>query len=390
MKVKIDALTSWLDNVAYSHSGSQHTTINYKRNFQHFLDFIEKKTEDILADYDNSTDREFKRRYARLLRAWIGTLNREGYANLSISAIVGAVESFFKYNDLPLGHVPKARGFITYHNRDITKEEILHILSVARPRERAYFTFMAQSGLRPYTISKLRIKQLQPDLEKGTMPLKIEVPQDIAKGKYKGHFTFIGEDAVHYLKDYLKTRPNLTSESYVFVSYKKPELPLDPKVVSHIFQALAKKLRAKGLLKFEQREKGKPNQIRMYNLRKYFRKFANQAGFEFVQFWMGHVVQAGQEEHYRPKDVEFHRKIYKEKAMPFLRLEQSTPTETEKVIEDLRTQLVERNGTVRELEGRIQSTEEKLVELEKIRAILDDPVLLEALRDLKKKAETEG
>jgi len=50
----------------------------------------------------------------------------------------------------------------------------------------------------------------------------------------------------------------------------------------------------------------------------------------------------------------------------FLRLEQSTPTETEKVIEDLRTQLAERNGAVQELQDRIQSTEQKLAELEKL------------------------
>ncbi len=114
------------------------------------------------------------------------------------------------------------------------------------------------------------------------------------------------------------------------------------------------------------RKNGKPSELRLYSLRKFFRKHAGQAGFENVQFWMGHVVQAGQEEHYRPRDVEFHRKLYAEKAMSFLRLEQPTPTETEKVIEDLRAQLAERNGTVRELQGRIQLTEQKLAELEKL------------------------
>jgi len=51
-----------------------------------------------------------------------------------------------------------------------------------------------------------------------------------------------------------------------------------------------------------------------------------------VQFWMGHIVKEGVDEHYRPTDVEFHRKLYAEKAMPFLRLETATPTETDKVI----------------------------------------------------------
>ena len=68
-----------------------------------------------------------------------------------------------------------------------------------------------------------------------------------------------------------------------------------------------------------------------------------------MQFWMGHVVKAGQEEHYRPTDMEFHRELYAEKAMPFLRLETATPTETEEIIEELREQLKERDKEINAL-----------------------------------------
>jgi hypothetical protein len=50
---------------------------------------------------------------------------------------------------------------------------------------------------------------------------------------------------------------------------------------------------------------------------------------------MGHTGP-GVDQAYRPKDPEFYRKVYAEKAMPFLRLESSTPSETEKQIEELR------------------------------------------------------
>lgn len=252
-----------------------------------------------------------------------------------------------------------------YHNRDITKEEVKKILSVSRPRDKAFFCLMAQTGLRPETLCKLRLKHLQPDMEMGTVPMKIDVPQKIAKGEYRSYFTFAAEESVKYLRAYLATRPNISSSDLVFTAYGSAK-PASRQSLSGIFRMTIERLKKKGLIDFEQEEEGKPRTIRLYSLRKFFRKYAHQAGFEFVQFWMGHVVQAGQEEHYRPKDVEFHRKIYKEKAMPFLRLEQSTPTETEKVIEDLRTQLAERNGTVREMQDRIQSTERKLAELEKL------------------------
>ncbi len=272
---------------------------------------------------------------------------------------------FSENNNLPLGFVPIGQNCIVYHNRDITRQEVSEILRISSPRDRAFFAVLAQSGLRPYTICKLKIKHLEPDLSNDTVPLKIEVPKEIAKGKYRGHITFIAEESVQYLKDYLKTRGNLTSESWVFTKYGTEEQS-SPKAFSHKFRKAARKLREKGIFKFEVRKNGKPSELRLYSLRKFFRKHAGQAGFENVQFWMGHVVQAGQEEHYRPRDVEFHRKLYAEKAMSFLRLEQPTPTETEKVIEDLRAQLAERNGTVRELQGRIQLTEQKLAELEKL------------------------
>ena len=64
---------------------------------------------------------------------------------------------------------------------------------------------------------------------------------------------------------------------------------------------------------------------------------------------MGHTVKEGVDEHYRPTDVEFHRKLYAAKAMPFLRLETATPTETEKTIEELREQMRDRDEETKAL-----------------------------------------
>jgi len=100
-------------------------------------------------------------------------------------------------------------------------------------------------------------------------------------------------------------------------------------------------------MKIKKRQYHKPAEVRLYNLRKFFRKYATPAGFEYVQFWMGHIVREGVDEHYRPKDPEFHRKLYAEKAMPFLRFETATPTETVKLIEKLKEQLKERDKEIK-------------------------------------------
>jgi len=340
-------IDNWLNSVAYAHSHSSSTKHNYTLFFTRFLQFIDKTASEILVDYENSDDRTFRRKYARFLRGWIAMLDQK-YANKTVRCHAAAVESFFKYNDLPLAYVPRPQAYVTFHNRDITRKEIVDILSISIPREKAFYVIMAQSGLRPSTLCSLRIKHLEPDLTQGTIPCKIEVPKELAKGKYRKYFTFIGEEAIKHLRAYLKTRRNLTSESYLF-SQRGNEKPIDYTNPSKRFMLAAKQLKEKGIIDYDVRGKGEPAEIRLYNLRKWFRKQSHQAGFEFVQFWMGHLVKQGQDESYRPKDVQFHRDLYTKKAMPFLRIEKPTPTETEAQIEELRKQLHEKDGLLKEL-----------------------------------------
>jgi hypothetical protein len=134
--------------------------------------------------------------------------------------------------------------------------------------------------------------------------------------------------------------------------------------MSRAFRLAARKLEKSGAIEFEIRE-GKPSELRLYNLRKFFRKYANQMGFENVNYLMGHTVR-GSDANYKPQDPEFYRLLYAEKAMPFLRLEEPTPTETEmlrqqhkKEMEDLQKSIAERDEKIRELEHNMNSMDEK-------------------------------
>lgn len=90
----------------------------------------------------------------------------------------------------------------------------------------------------------------------------------------------------------------------------------------------------------------KTSEIRFYTLRIFFRKQPHQMGFEKVNYMMGHTVR-GSDTNYQPQDPEFYRQLYEEKAMPFLRLETATPTETEKTIDELKKQLTERDKEIK-------------------------------------------
>ena len=359
-------MESWIDNVGIAHSNSNSTRQSYKFTFQRFCSFIGKTPEEILEEYEDSEDRVFRRKYAQYIRGFISSMLRQEFSPNTIGSRIAVVKSFFKYNDLPLGHVPTAHARVLYHNRDITHEEINLILNASRPRERAFFALMAQSGLRPNTICLLRFKNIKEDFTQNRIPCKIDIPQEIAKGKYHSYFTFIGEEATKYLQSYLVIRPNIADEDYIFLKQGTKE-KVSPKSLSKMFAQTVQKLRSKGLMDVKQKSKSKPRDIRLYNLRKWFRKHAHQAGFELVQFWMGHIVGAGQEEHYRPTDVEFHRKLYAEKAMSFLRFEEPTPTELTEIIKTLEKQHQEEMETIRnQYKNEKEELENRLAKIESI------------------------
>ncbi len=209
------------------------------------------------------------------------------------------------------------------------------IIMLASLRERAYMVVMAQSGLRPCTISKLKVGDVEQILQLETpIPCKIDVRKEIEKGQLgKGHPSFIGEDGVKYLKMYLATRINLTAESWLFVAGQNS---LCEKSVSNTFRKCAKKLNQSGALNYKIRSQ-KPSELRLYSLRKFFRKFANQMGFEHVNYLMNHKTN-GSDANYTPQDAEFYRELYLTKAMPFLRIETPNPTESTKVLIALQTQ----------------------------------------------------
>jgi len=130
-----------------------------------------------MKEYNVSTDREFKRDYAQYVRAYISAQQKREIAPSSISTKIGIIKSFFKYNDLPLRFVPTVKPRMLYHNRDITHEEVRLILDSSKPRERAFYAIMAQSGLRPFTICNLKYENIKEDLENNIIPCKIEIPK---------------------------------------------------------------------------------------------------------------------------------------------------------------------------------------------------------------------
>ena len=217
-------------------------------------------------------------------------------------------------------------------------------MRISNPRERAFYCVSAQSGLRPDTICKLQVDDVERILDNYTpTPCLIKVSEEKTKGAYSSYFSFCGEESVRYLKDYLKTRLNVTGKSWLFCAVGNENKRLRRDTMSHLFRRAVDKLKNQNLLDFE-RKFGKPSEVRLYNLRKWFRRQASRSGQDYCNFWMGHNL--GVDEHYFPRDFELHRNHYQEKAQPYLRIEKRTPSESERVIEELQSKFEYISGII--------------------------------------------
>jgi hypothetical protein len=138
------------------------------------------------------------------------------------------------------------------------------------------------------------------------------------------------EESLKYLNIYLMVRRdflkrNLGPEDWLFTC-EGVDKKLNVKSMAGLFFRAVNKL---GLKDLKQKAPGKPRNVRLYCLRKFFRKYAGQAGLDFVNFWMGHTSALGVDLHYFSRDVEFHRQQYIKKAMPNLTIGSAIPLEYE-------------------------------------------------------------
>jgi len=351
-------IETWLTNVAYSHSQSRNTAYLYKNVMQEYCDFIQTTPNEILTEYETTDEKAFKRKHSQQIQQWITKLYKKKMTIGTIRTKITAIKSFYKYQDLPLGHIPQAQATTTYHNRDIEAKEIAQIIALSPLREKAFYTLMAQSGLRPCAIQQLQIKDIE-DLNTDQKSHKISVPKEKEKGKFGSHPTFIGEDARKYLKTYLTTRTNLTPNNLLFCAHEKPNTPANIKNISRSFQTTAQKLQKTGQINYEIR-KGKPSELRLYTLRKFFKRKCKDMGDEDTNYLMGHKI-VGSNGNYRPQDPEYYRKRYETLALPFLRLEEPTPSDTNELMTTLKEQhqkeIEKRDNENKELKERLTKIE---------------------------------
>jgi integrase len=300
-----------------------------------------------------------------LIRSY-ATYIKPRYAPLSQKVFLTVPKSFFSFWKIPLDVDLPRRACVVYHNRDLTKEAIRQILSKASQRDRAIFLLMAESGLRSNTVVNLKYWQIKEDFEKDIVPMRILTPASEIKDHVGDRWSFIGEDGVKNLREYLQPRAPLKDQDYVFTTKKPSRVKGDQFTeasLSTIFRRITEHLKMEKGSPF-----GKPGHYRMHGLRKYFRNNM-KAEESFRKFWMGHSL--GVDAHYISRDPEEHRKRYARgyEELRILKPETSAQiTEIadklklrDKEILELKQQLAEKDLEIAELNTKIaEVTPEKM------------------------------
>ena len=236
------------------------------------------------------------------LRDYFGDLKGR-YAPLTVNHFINTVISYLHAFDIPVKTIKIKHAYVKYHNRDITKEEIREILQHSHVRNRAAYLMLYESGMRPATLTKLKWRHIKEEFLGHKMPMKIDLPAAILKCRISERWTFIGEEGFEALKRYLTTRFPLKEDDYVFEREKPLSGQLGRSALSQAFNKMVKKL---GLAEPVGPQGKKPKAVRLYCLKKAFKKFHSADG-DYKKFWMG---RSDTSTHYVSRDLEYHRQLY--------------------------------------------------------------------------------
>jgi site-specific recombinase XerD len=302
-------------------SGSKGTLWRYVHALHQFCEWCGKNPDEMILaciDQDGCVNVRMLQQYAVILDEWVGLLQAKGKAPMTINGSITALRAFYKHNGLDVPYNFTLPKRIANRDRAPTPEELQRVVEIAPLREKVIISMLALGGFRVGTLSKLRYYHVMRDLEGGVTPVHVHVEAEITKGKYHDYDTFIGVEAVEYLRLYLDMRKRgaigpmippeeIAPETPLIRSHKsvKPK-PLDEKHISLTVHRLFQK---SGILDGEWR-RGRFYGLRPHSIRKFFRTQMAALGVpaDYIEYMMGHTISTYHD--VQMKGVEFLRNIY--------------------------------------------------------------------------------
>lgn len=161
------------------------------------------------------------------------------------------------------------------------------------------------------------------------MPLHVHVEAEITKGKYCDYDSFLGQEAVEYLKAYFDERRRGSSRGYVPPETINDDSPLirsklngkntnseEPAKVSvtreAIYEVVHGLYRRAGLI---DSKRGNQYKLKPHSIRKFFRTQLASLGVEtdYIEYMMGHKISTYHD--INMKGIEYLRNIYRSSGL---------------------------------------------------------------------------
>jgi site-specific recombinase XerD len=281
-------------------SGSHESCIVYTVQVQKYAGWLGYSPDEILADIkpteDNDPDPKQVKNHTEYLKSYLAYLQDKGLAPGAVSNYIKAVKTFYRVNGVKIDFSAPRGKQVTYKDRAPKPEELAKLLAVADLRERVIVSLLAHGGFREGTLTKLQYRHVKQDLEAGIIPLHIHIEADITKGKYHDYDTFLGVEAVSYLKLYMEQRrrgtrytpPEIITDSSPLLRDEGRAEPKD--ITSKQIRFIMHKLYVKAGL--ATKSLGRFYDLRTHSVRKYFKTQMISLGApsDYVDYFMGHTI----------------------------------------------------------------------------------------------------
>ena len=352
----------------------------YINALKKFCDFSGKDPKELILMRDKETrnpDPNSRTGARDLILDFRRYLEMEKYAPKTINSIDGAIRSFFT---AVLGKA----GMINvknYRNREVaikkdlvpTLEELRKMIDVCSLTEKLRILFIAQTGMRISDALKLKVGDIQRELDLGRVPLGISYLPKKDRESIGERITFLASDGVELLKRYLEMRQrkgeNLTPESPLFVGRtRRGNKPL----TQQKFNKMLKNIAAKAGLNGD----GKYGVIRAHSLRKFFITQLTNHGVEdkIINFLTCHKISEV-DRVYWSRRIEGLRKIYAQRQQYLNPISLKREYDLNK-LKDIKAKIRELERKIKESEKmktnagnfdvKIVTSEEEIVEFAKV------------------------
>lgn len=224
-----DDVRRWFENLK---AKSVLTATVALRNLGHYCELTETTPKGIL-EKARANEKDFRYGFTDFVRK----LEKEGKAGSYIARFKKVILSWLKFNDIRLQLTVNISGEnetpTIVNERVPSKEELARILRKATSRGRVAIAVMAFSGLRPESlgdyegtdglrIGDLKELKLSDEIQFDKIPAKVMVKSKLSKARHQ-YFSFIGEEGITYVKEYLEERRKQGEE----LTYESPLLQFD-------------------------------------------------------------------------------------------------------------------------------------------------------------------